>query len=68
MLMNPIPGRIVIYAKDISNMTGLSPKASRKLLCSIRKDLGKPKKSFVTVQEFCAQTGIEERLIRPFLV
>jgi len=66
--MSTLPNRIVIYTKDVSNMTGLSDKACRKLLCSIRKHLGKPKGSFVTIQDFCSYTGIGEEMIKPFLL
>jgi hypothetical protein len=68
VLMNVIPPRVVIYSKDVSNITGLSPKASRKLLCNIRKLLGKPGRSFVTVKEFTSYTGINEEQVRPFLL
>jgi hypothetical protein len=66
--MNTIPNRIVIYTKDVSNMTGLSGKASRKLLRLIRMKHGKPEDSFVTIEEFAQYTGIKEEVIRPFLV
>ena len=66
--MNVVPNRVVIYTKDVSNITGLSPKASRKLLRSIRMKNDKPHGSFVTVQEFTAYTGIKEEAIRPFLI
>lgn len=65
--MNCIPNRIVIYPKDVSNITGLSPKASRKLLGLVRKRFNKEQRSFVTVQEFSGFTGINEEMIRPFL-
>jgi hypothetical protein len=66
--MSIVPNRIVIYTKDVANMTGMSDKASRKLLCSIRKKLNKPKGSFVTLQDFSSCTGINEEVIKPFLV
>lgn len=66
--MNPIPNRVVIYSKDVSNITGLGPRSARKLLFSIRKSLNKPKTAFVTVQEFASYTGIGEETLRAFLV
>jgi hypothetical protein len=66
--MNPIPNRVVIYAKDVANITGLRPRSSRKLLAAIRKANNKPLGSFITVQEFAAYTGIGEDLLRAFLV
>jgi hypothetical protein len=66
--MNTIPTRVVIYTKDVSNMTGLCDKASRKLLRLVRIHFGKPKRSFVTVQDFATYTGIREETIKPFLM
>jgi hypothetical protein len=66
--MNSVLHRIVVYTKDVSNMTGLSYKASRKLLRLIRKQNNKPRGSFVTIREFSLFTGINEEAIKPFLV
>ena len=66
--MNPIPNRVVIYTKDVSNITGLRQRAAGKLLAAIRQKLGKPPSAFVTVQEFAAHTGISEETLTIFLV
>jgi hypothetical protein len=66
--MNVVPNRIVIYTKDVSNITGLSDKASRKLLRLVRKHFSKGQGSFVTVAEFSTYTGINEQMIHPFLI
>lgn len=66
--MNTIPPRVVVYTKDVSNITGLRSRASRRLLATIRANLGKDKSSFITVQEFASYTGIDEGLVRSFLV
>jgi hypothetical protein len=68
MYMKVIPPRIVLYTQDVSNITGLTPRAARKLLCSIRKHLGKKTGTFVTVQEFSKYTGIDCEDIQPFIV
>jgi hypothetical protein len=65
--MNVIPNRIVIYTKDVSNITGLRPRAARKLLYLIRQKLGKDRTAFITVQEFSHHTGINEEVIQAFL-
>ena len=65
--MTIMPTRVVIYTKDVSNITGLSTKAARKLLLNIRKQLGKPRGSFVTITEFTQYTGIAEDDVKPFL-
>jgi hypothetical protein len=66
--MNPIPNRVVIYPKDVSNITGLRQRAAGKLLAVIRQKLGKHPSAFVTVKEFAAHTGISEEMLTAFLV
>jgi len=63
-----IPPRIVLYPKDVENITGRSDRTARNLIQKIKKAQGKSRNEFVTVKEFCAYTGIEEELIREFLV
>jgi hypothetical protein len=63
-----MPGRIVIYAKDVENITGRKQRASRKLLQNIREKYGKQPGDFVTVREFCLHTGIAEDEVRDFLL
>ena len=62
-----IPLRVVIYPKDVQNITGLGDRAARKLIQNIKSGSGKSRAMFVTVQEFCVCTGIPEELIRGFL-
>lgn len=66
--MNPIPNRVVIYAKDVCNITGLRQRAAGRLLSAIRQKLGKDRSAFVTVKEFAAYTGIGEEALRDFLL
>jgi hypothetical protein len=68
LLMSLVPNRIVIYTKDVSNITGLGPRAARKLLASIRKQLNKPRTGFITIEEFSSFTGIKEDLVRSSLL
>jgi hypothetical protein len=65
--MKTLPNRVVIYTKDVSNITGLRNRAARKLLSDIRRKLNKNASSFITVQEFAAHTGIREDLVNNFL-
>jgi len=65
--MNTFPRRIVVYSKDITNITGMQPDTARKLLARIRKKLGKPKSSPVTVYEFCDFMGFKVEWVTPFL-
>jgi hypothetical protein len=63
-----VPKRIVIYAKDIENITGRSERTARKLLQQIRVKYNKQKGEFVTVKEFCSFTGLEEEEVKQFLL
>jgi hypothetical protein len=65
---NKIPKRVVVYAKDIENITGRRERAARKLLQKIKEKFGKTKDGFVTVREFSLYTGIDEDLVKEFLV
>lgn len=63
-----IPVRIVIYARDIQNITGRSERTARLLLKKIREAFGKKAGQFVTVTEFCQFTHLEEEKVNKFLV
>lgn len=65
--MKTIPPRVVIYPKDIENITGRRPRTACKLLQKIRQALGKQNHEFVTIKEFCLFTGIDEELVKEFL-
>jgi len=62
-----MPLRVVIYPKDVENITGLGDRAARKLVQKIKTGLGKSKPMFITVQEFSLCTGIPEEMIKEFL-
>lgn len=63
-----IPSRIVIYAKDIRNITGRSERSARKMLLQIRETNGKKRGDLVTVIGFCRFAGIDEELVTRFLL
>jgi hypothetical protein len=64
---NPIPSRVVLYPKDVENITGRRGSTARRLIQRIREALGKSKHEFITIQEFSLFTGIDEELIKDFL-
>lgn len=64
---NQIPVRVVLYPKDVENITGRRGRTARQLLQKIRNALGKSKDEFITIKEFSLFTGIEEDLIKDFL-
>lgn len=63
-----VPNRIVIYSKDVQNITGKRERTARKLLSDIRKKLGKLKSEFITVDEFCSHTGLKKDQVQEFLL
>lgn len=65
--MNNLPTRIVIYPKDVSNITGMQPDTARKLLARIRKKLNKENRSLISIAEFCQYMGFREEWVSPFL-
>jgi archaellum biogenesis ATPase FlaH len=66
-MQQTIPNRIVIYAKDIMNITGRKERAARKLLARIRKKYKKKKGEFISIDEFCEFTGLKKESVREFL-
>jgi len=63
-----IPNRIVIYTKDVMNITGRKERAAKKLLAQIRKQYNKKRGGFISVEEFCQFTGLKEEKVSLFLV
>ena len=61
------PPRVVIYSRDVENITGLRPRTARLVLQNIRKAFGKLKHQVVTIREFCLYLGIEEELVRELI-
>lgn len=62
-----IPKRVVIYVRDVRNITGRSESGARALLQKIREELGKKPNQCITIMEFCEYTGIEEETVREFM-
>jgi hypothetical protein len=67
-MMNAIPQRVVIYAKDVENITGMKNRTARRLLEKVRKHAGKTNEELITVYEFCQFTGISEAIVWPFII
>jgi hypothetical protein len=66
-MQQTIPNRIVIYAKDVMNITGRKERAARKLLARIRKKYQKGKGEFISVDEFCEYTSLRRDSVSEFL-
>ena len=63
-----VPNRIVIYPKDVQNITGKKERSARKLISDIRLKLGKSKEEFVSINDFCNYTGLKKEQVEAFLV
>ena len=62
-----IPNRIVIYTKDVMNITGRKERAAKKLLANIRKKYKKSRGGFISVDEFCEYTMLNKESVEKFL-
>lgn len=62
--MKAVPTRLVIYAKDVQQITGRCERSSYYLLQQIRKYFRKDPKAFVSVEEFCVYTGLREEEVK----
>ena len=65
--INPPPGRGIIYAKDIRNMTGFTMATAWKMLRRIRSILGKPPGTLITIEEYCLCTNMDYDFVRSFI-
>ena len=67
MNMHSNNDRIIIYAKDIATIAGVCERTGFRILSRIRKQLGKPGRSFVSIKEFCEYMKLKEDLVRESL-
>ena len=65
--MQPFPGRLVIYPKDVELITGRRRRAAQLILQKIRRRYNKQKNDFVTVEEFCEFLKLKEKSVREYL-
>lgn len=66
--MKMIPPRIIIYAKDIENITGRRKRTCYTILEKIKKHYKKKKDDLVTIKEFCEFMRIDEDLVKDFMI
>tara|TARA_R110002074_G_scaffold107769_2_gene232883 strand:- start:1607 stop:1804 length:198 start_codon:yes stop_codon:yes gene_type:complete len=60
--------RACIYPKDIQRITGRSERYGRKLLNDVKNYFGKESYQFVTIKEFVEYSGIEEEIVKKYLI
>jgi len=65
---NKVPKRVVIYPRDIENITGLCPRTARQMHLKIRKYYGKSASEFVMTYEFSERSGIPLSIVESFIV
>ncbi|MDR0227592.1 MAG: hypothetical protein LBI72_00775 [Flavobacteriaceae bacterium] len=56
--------RMCLFPTDIMDLTGKSYKAVLVLMQNIRKTYNKPQKAFISIEEFCTYTGLNEEEVR----
>jgi hypothetical protein len=66
-MQETIPKRIVIYAKDITNITGRKKAAARNLMAKIRKKYKKSNGEFISIVDFCEFNGLKKESLSAFL-
>lgn len=59
--------RVVVFPRDVENITGKKGRTARRYIEKMRKAYGKKKHQFITVKEFSSFTGIEEDVIHRFI-
>lgn len=58
---------MVIYTKDIQNITGKSGRSARELMQKLRLMFGKQDWQYISVAEFCEYSGLDEEEVREFM-
>ena len=59
--------RLCVYPKDVQRITGKSERYGRMLLLKIRESINKQDHQFISIEEFCAYTGLKMDHVQPFL-
>jgi hypothetical protein len=58
---------MVIYSKDIINITGCKDRTARKMLQLIREKYRKEKNGLISISEFCEYTGLRETDVKNYM-
>jgi hypothetical protein len=65
--MNKKPNRIMIYPRDIQNITGKRSRTATRIYNGIKQHFGKMKNDFLTVNELCQYWKIDVETVKAFL-
>lgn len=60
--------RLCVYPKDVQRITGKSERYGRMLLFKIKERLKKEEHQFISIEEFCAYTGLKMDQVQSLLV
>ncbi len=58
---------MVVHVKDVMTISGISKRSAQRWLAHIRRLHNKPVTAFVTVEEFCAFTGLKREQVIEYL-
>ena len=58
---------MVLYTRDVMNITGRSRRTAYRLMQKIRHFFGKSEAGFVTLKEFCIYCEMEEEEVMKYL-
>lgn len=65
--MDPEPHRLIIWTHDLYSILGMDPRPASRYLTRLRKEKNKPKRSLVTLREFCEYSKLKEEDVIPHL-
>lgn len=60
--------RLCVYPKDVQRITGKSERYGRMLLLKIRESFNKEEHQFISIEEFCAYTGLKIDQVQALLL
>jgi hypothetical protein len=65
--MSKLPPRIMVYPRDVANITGLSMRSAQRILHKVRVLHSKKGHDLVTVEELCHYLNLKESVVKTFL-
>ncbi len=66
--VNKVHTRIVIYAKDIMNITGRGERTARQMMADIKKKFDRTSRGGINIDDFCSYTGFKQETVRASLI
>jgi hypothetical protein len=67
MESHKIPGRMVVFTRDVQNLTGYCRRTSKRMLDRVRLAYAKDSRDLVTINEFCSFYNLEEEEVRRYM-